>query len=91
MIGTQRAMKDEDKTKQQLIDELVQARQKIDTLQQLAAEIHRAETPAGEAEAAFRQLAEHSHQVFWLHDSVADRAIYVSPAYETIWGRPVHV
>jgi PAS domain S-box-containing protein len=35
----------------------------------------------------FRQLAEHTHEVFWIFDTVASQLLYVSPAYETVWGR----
>ena len=36
----------------------------------------------------FRQLAENIREVFWLMDWNDRRIVYVSPAYETIWGRP---
>ena len=35
----------------------------------------------------FRQLADTIPAVFWLMDTVAEQILYVSPAYETIWGR----
>jgi len=35
----------------------------------------------------FRQLAENIHEVFWITDPVNNRMVYISPAYETIWGR----
>ena len=38
-----------------------------------------------ESEERFRQLAENIDDVFWLRDD--RRMLYVSPAYETIWGR----
>ena len=40
-----------------------------------------------ESEARFRQLAENIHEVFWITDLAEHRIIYVSPAYEVIWGR----
>jgi PAS domain S-box-containing protein len=40
-----------------------------------------------DSEARFRQLAEHIRDVFWIRDTVTDRVLYVSPAYEQIWGR----
>jgi PAS domain S-box-containing protein len=40
-----------------------------------------------ESEGRFRQLAEHVDAVFWLYDCAGGRAIYVSPAFEAIWGR----
>jgi diguanylate cyclase (GGDEF)-like protein/PAS domain S-box-containing protein len=40
-----------------------------------------------ESEQRFRQLAEHIDQVFWLEDPDHSHTFYVSPAYESIWGR----
>ena len=40
------------------------------------------------AELGFRQLAESIGAVFWMTDPARARMIYVSPAYERIWGRP---
>jgi diguanylate cyclase (GGDEF)-like protein/PAS domain S-box-containing protein len=41
-----------------------------------------------ESEARFRQLAENIDEVFWLTNASKDEVLYVSPAYEAIWGRP---
>lgn len=49
----------------------------------------RAETALRENEARFRQLAENIQEVFWLSDAEIDRILYISPAYEQIWGRSV--
>jgi len=35
----------------------------------------------------FRQLAENIREVFWITDAEKQQMIYVSPGYETIWGR----
>lgn len=35
----------------------------------------------------FRQLAEHVGEVFWLTDVKTGQLLYVSPAYESVWGR----
>jgi len=40
------------------------------------------------SEARFRQLAEHIPSVFYLTDAATRRVLYVSPAYETVWGQP---
>ncbi len=40
-----------------------------------------------ESEARFRQMAEAIPDVFWLSDPETQRMLYVSPAYERIWGR----
>lgn len=39
------------------------------------------------SEERFRQLANHIHEVFWMTDPQRTRFIYVSPAYEEIWGQ----
>jgi len=39
------------------------------------------------SEEKFRQLAENIREVFWMKDAGSDEFLYVSPAYEQIWGR----
>ncbi len=46
-----------------------------------------AETALRESEEKFRQLAENITEVFWITDPTKNELVYVSPAYETIWGR----
>lgn len=41
----------------------------------------------GESEERFRQIAENTHEVFWLIDVDSSKTLYVSPAYEAVWGR----
>jgi PAS domain S-box-containing protein len=50
-------------------------------------ERRRAERTLRESEARFRQLAENIREVFWLTDTKTGQVVYVSPAYEIIWGR----
>ncbi|MBP0020456.1 MAG: PAS domain S-box protein [Cyanobacteria bacterium SBLK] len=40
-----------------------------------------------ESEERFRQLAENINTIFWMSDPLKSQMIYVSPAYETIWGQ----
>ena len=40
-----------------------------------------------EKDIRLRQIAENIEQVFWLHDIRSDRILYISPAFETVWGR----
>jgi len=47
----------------------------------------RAEKALRESEEKFRQIAETINEVFWITEQPGDRMIYVSPAYEKIWGR----
>ncbi|MDH5395456.1 MAG: PAS domain-containing protein, partial [Gammaproteobacteria bacterium] len=46
-----------------------------------------AKTASYESEQHLRQLAEHIREVFWLTDVKKKKMIYISPAYEKIWGR----
>ena len=38
--------------------------------------------------AVVKQIADRIEQVVWVRDLTADQIIYVSPAFETIWGHP---
>jgi PAS domain S-box-containing protein len=50
-------------------------------------ESKRAEAAVRESEERFRQLAENIQEVFWLVDRASGRVLFVSPAYERVWGR----
>jgi PAS domain S-box-containing protein len=47
----------------------------------------RAEESLRLSEERFRQLAENIHEVFWVTDTAKNQMLYISPAYETVWGR----
>jgi diguanylate cyclase (GGDEF)-like protein/PAS domain S-box-containing protein len=47
----------------------------------------RSEEALRESEERFRQMAENNRDVFYLVDLKTNRTLYVSPAYEEIWGR----
>jgi PAS domain S-box-containing protein len=42
-----------------------------------------------ESELRLRQLSENINEVFWLTDANDDRAIYVSPSVEEVWGKDI--
>ncbi len=46
-----------------------------------------AEERVQQSEARFRELAENINEVFWMIDPARHEMLYVSPAYEKIWGR----
>ncbi len=48
-----------------------------------------AEAELRRSEAYFRQIAEHISKVLWLTNGAKNQLLYVSPAYETMWGRTV--
>ena len=58
-----------------------------DEVEETASELSRAMVELRESELRFRQLAESISEVFFLTDASLGRMLYVSPAYETIWGR----
>ena len=47
----------------------------------------RAEEALRDSEERFRQLAENIQEVFWIADPGKNQMLYISPAYEKIWGR----
>ncbi len=46
-----------------------------------------AEKALRDSEERFRQMAENIEEMFWIGDATLSRLLYVSPAYERIWGR----
>ncbi len=47
-----------------------------------------AEAALNESEEHFRQIAENLRQAFWMANVEGTRMLYVSPAFEEMWGRP---
>jgi PAS domain S-box-containing protein len=47
----------------------------------------RVEETLGQSEERFRQIAENIREVFWMITPDLTQTLYVSPAYETVWGR----
>ncbi len=47
----------------------------------------KAELAVRESHDRFRELAENIQEVFWISDVAKNHVAYISPAYETIWGR----
>lgn len=50
-------------------------------------ESKRAQEALQDSEERFRQLADNIREVFWMSDVDKSKIIYVSPAYEEIWGQ----
>src|SRR5690606_2463590 len=48
-----------------------------------------AELRLRESETRFRQIAENVREVLWVTDPAKSQMLYVSPAYERVWGRNV--
>ncbi|HEV7282401.1 MAG TPA: PAS domain S-box protein [Pirellulaceae bacterium] len=47
----------------------------------------RSEERLRQSEERFRQLAENVNDVFWVTDAIKSELLYVSPAFERVWGR----
>jgi PAS domain S-box-containing protein len=60
----------------------------IETLQAEVVERMQAEAKLRESNDRFQQLTSAISDVFWLMDVANMRLLYISPAYETVWGRP---
>lgn len=85
-------MNDADKSREQLLAELESLRQLLADARRTeadadAAQLARTQAALRESEERFRQLAENIPEVFWLTEG--QRLLYMSPAYEAIWGRPL--
>jgi|GEM_PF-585807 PAS domain S-box-containing protein len=69
--------------------ELRQAHDELERrVRERTAELETSRQALAQSEEQFRQMAESIQEVFWLLDVRTGRALYVSPAFEAIWGRP---
>jgi protein-histidine pros-kinase len=56
-------------------------------IKQDVTERKRIEAALRQSEEQFREIAENISEVFWMMSPAADEMLYISPAYETVWGR----
>lgn len=75
------------KTQEQLIHELCLLHQQVTRLEALQSKHWHLEKELRASEEQFRQIAETIQDAFWLTDVKNRTLLYVSPAYERIWGR----
>ena len=59
----------------------------VDSFNQMLAQIQQRDRALRESERRFRQVTESILEVFWMLDVETRRMLYISPAYEAIWGR----
>ena len=57
-------------------------------VQERTAQLEASREALARSEAQFRQMTDIIQEVFWLIDARTGAALYVSPAFERIWGRP---
>jgi PAS domain S-box-containing protein len=60
-----------------------------DAFNQMLAQIESQDAELRSSELKFRQLAENIQEVFWMTTPDLKEMIYVSPAYQEVWGRSV--
>ena len=77
-------MKDKDKTKEQIINKLMQLRQRITKLEKLETEHQRTKEALRQSEEKYRTLAENAMDGFYIITSEGFE--YVNPAFEKIFG-----
>jgi sensor domain CHASE-containing protein len=58
-----------------------------DELANLGAAINTMLEALQKSDMQFRNIAENIHQVFWIRDAITNQNVFVSCAYETVWGR----
>ena len=56
-------------------------------IKQDVTERKRIESALRQSEEQFRDIAENIREVFWMMSPSADEILYISPAYEKVWGR----
>jgi PAS domain S-box-containing protein len=78
---------DKKKTKAQLVDELTELRRRLAKLEGPYAGEMAIDKNLGKGDAAFRLITETIQDVFWMSTPGLHKMLYVSPAYEKIWGR----
>ena len=59
----------------------------VDGFNQMLGQVESRDEELRASEERFRQLAENINEVFWMTDVPKSQMVYISPAYETIWGR----
>jgi PAS domain-containing protein len=79
--------KNKKKTKAQLIDESTQLRHRLSELESSHAGKTAIDERLGKGDAAFRLITETIQDVLWMSTPGIQKMLYVSPAYEKIWGR----
>jgi PAS domain S-box-containing protein len=70
-----------------VFDDNDQPRRKLGVVWDIT-DLKQSEQALRQSEARFRELAENIQEVFWLSTVEKDKILYVSPAFEFIWGHP---
>lgn len=72
---------------QRVIDRTAELAHMNRMLREQIAERTGADAKLQENEMRFREMAENVNAVVWVRDTESDKILYISPVYESIWGR----
>ena len=80
-------MNNDGQSKKQLLNQLADLRRRVAELEKSEAAHQQAEETLRASEEQLRQVTSATREVFWLRDARTLEMLYVSPAYEEVWGR----
>ena len=80
-------MKNDGQSKTQLLNQLTDLRRRVVEIEKSEAAYKQSEEKLRASEERLRQITSSIREVFWLRDTKSLEMLYVSPAYEEVWGR----
>lgn len=75
------------RSQQELEQTITALEQNTTLMRQQLTELQKSQAVLQQSEEQFRQVTEAINEVFWMADPRKSEMLYVSPAYESIWGR----
>jgi PAS domain S-box-containing protein len=79
-------MKEKQKTKKQFLEEATELQRNIARLEKSNTMLRKDRNALKEIEQRFQLIAENIQEVFWIRDLEKNRTLYVSPAFEKVFG-----
>jgi PAS domain S-box-containing protein len=76
-----------DEQENRITEQTMELEEKVAELEEVIEKQRQTEAELRESEDRFQQIAGNINSVFWIRDLPAERMLYVSPAYEKIWGK----
>lgn len=76
-----------DEQEMRIAEQTRELKKKVTELEEVIEKQRQTEAELRESEERFRQIAGNINSVFWIRNLPAEQILYVSPAYETIWGK----
>ena len=79
-------MKEKQKTKKQLLEEASELQRRMARLERSNTRLRKDRNALKESEHRFQLIAENIQEVFWIRDLKKNKTLYVSPAFEKVFG-----